>query len=70
VYRFPCKHIDEFPIAVGKRVILRSIPAWRELKTAAWMEAEEKRYTCPNCGYKLFRGVKRCRRCKESVDLD
>jgi len=67
---FPCKHIDEFPIAVGKRVILRSIPAWRELKTAAWMEAEEKRYICPKCGYKLFRGAKRCRQCKESVDLD
>lgn len=23
---FPCRHVDEFPMAVGKRVILRSVP--------------------------------------------
>lgn len=67
---FPCSLIDDFPLPVGKKVILRSIPAWRELGTRRWMEEEEKRYHCPNCGYLLFRGVKRCRNCKESVDLD
>jgi predicted RNA-binding Zn-ribbon protein involved in translation (DUF1610 family) len=67
---FPCRHIDDFPLDVGKKVILRAIPAWRELGTEKWMEEEEKRYHCPHCGYVLFRGAKRCRNCKESVDLD
>jgi hypothetical protein len=67
---FPCKFIDEFPIEVGKRVILRAIPYWREVGTEKYVEDEEKRYICPHCGYVLFRGVKRCRNCKAEVDLD
>lgn len=67
---FPCDHINNFPMPVGKKVMLRAIPQWREMGTEAWVEAEEKRYICPSCGYKLFRGAKRCRSCKESVDLD
>ena len=67
---FPCKFIDDFPISVGKKVILRAIPFWREYGTEKWIEEEEKRYHCPHCGYKLFRGAKRCRNCKEPVDVD
>ncbi len=67
---FPCEYIDNFPVPVGKKVIFRSLPAWRERGTEKWMEAEEQRYHCPNCGYKLFRGVKRCRNCREPVDVD
>ena len=67
---FPCKAIEDFPIPVGKKVMLRAIPAWRQLGTDRWMEEEERRYHCPHCGYKLFRGAKRCRGCKETVDLD
>lgn len=67
---FPCKYIDNFPLPVGKKVILRAIPQWREWGTGKWVEEEEKRYICPNCGHKLFRGAKRCRNCKESVDQD
>ena len=43
--------------------MLRSIPARRELGTERWMEEEEKRYHCPQCGNALFRGAKRCRGC-------
>lgn len=67
---FPCKFIDDFPIPVGKKVILRAIPFWREYGTEKWMEEEEKRYHCPYCGNKLFRGAKRCRNCREPVDVD
>ena len=28
---FPCQHIEDFPMTVGKKVILRAIPYWREL---------------------------------------
>ncbi len=67
---FPCKLIEDFPVPVGKKVILRAIPAWRELGTERWIDEEEKRYNCPSCGYPLFRGAKRCRSCKEPVDCD
>ncbi|MBU2510861.1 DUF3795 domain-containing protein [bacterium] len=67
---FPCDHIDKFSIPVGKKVILRAIPQWKELGTQEWVKQEEERYTCPKCGNKLFRGAKRCNQCKESVDLD
>jgi predicted RNA-binding Zn-ribbon protein involved in translation (DUF1610 family) len=67
---FPCNMIEDFPQPVGKKVILRAIPSWRELGTEKWVEEEEKRYLCPNCGYKLFRGANRCRNCKEPVDQD
>jgi predicted RNA-binding Zn-ribbon protein involved in translation (DUF1610 family) len=67
---FPCKIIDAFPLPVGKKVIMRAVPLWKKVGTEKWMEEEEKRYTCPKCGYALFRGAKRCRNCKEPVDLD
>jgi hypothetical protein len=67
---FPCKYINNFPIPVGKKVILRSIPAWRELGTEKWVEQEEERYRCPECGNKLFRGAKKCNNCKIAVNLD
>jgi hypothetical protein len=67
---FPCKLIEEFSIPLGKKVILRAIPYWREVGTKKWVKAEEARYICPECGNKLFRGAKRCNRCKTPVDLD
>jgi hypothetical protein len=67
---FPCNLIETFPMPVGKRVILRAIPHWRSVGTDKWVEDEEARYACPSCGHKLFRGAKRCNRCKTEVDLD
>jgi predicted RNA-binding Zn-ribbon protein involved in translation (DUF1610 family) len=49
---------------------LRAVPRWREIGTEKWMEEEDKRYICPHCGYPTFRGAKRCRECKNPVDLD
>ncbi len=67
---FPCDFIGNFPFPVGKKVIMRAIPTRRELGTEKWVEEEEKRYHCPNCGYTLFRGAKRCKNCREPVDAD
>jgi len=67
---FPCSQIDDFPVPVGKRVILRAIPYWREHGTEKWVADEEARYICPQCGHSLFRGAKRCNICKLEVDLD
>ena len=67
---FPCPYIQEFPMTVGKKVILRAIPYWREVGTEKWIEDEEARYVCPECGNRLFRGAARCNRCKAEVDLD
>ncbi|MBY8990371.1 MAG: DUF3795 domain-containing protein [Candidatus Lokiarchaeota archaeon] len=67
---FPCKFIENFPIPVGKKVIFRAIPRWREIGTEKWVEEEEKRYLCPECNNPLFRGTKRCNECGVSVDVD
>lgn len=68
--QFPCGHINNFPMPVGKRVIMRAIPYWREHGTEKWVEDEEARYLCPECGNMVFRGAKRCNKCKTPVDLD
>ena len=67
---FPCSHVESFPMPVGKKVILRAIPYWREHGTEKWVRDEERRYLCPGCGHTLFRGAKRCNECKIPVDLD
>lgn len=67
---FPCSHIDNFSMTVGKKVILRAIPYWKEVGTEKWIRDEEARYVCPECGKKLFRGVVRCNQCKTKLDLD
>lgn len=67
---FPCTLIEEFPIPLGKKVILRAIPYRKKVGTEKWVIDEEARYICPECGQKLFRGAKRCNKCKTPVDLD
>lgn len=67
---FPCAHIEQFPMPVGKKVILRAVPQRREWGDAKWAEQEERRYHCPECGYAQFRGAKRCRTCRTPIDLD
>ncbi len=67
---FPCRLIEDFPMPVGKKVILRAIPYWRKWGTEKWVVDEEARYTCPECGHKIFRGAKRCNVCKIAFDLD
>ncbi len=67
---FPCGYIDDFPMTVGKKIILRAVPYRREHGTAKWMEDEEARYHCPQCGHKVFRGAARCNKCKAELDLD
>ena len=67
---FPCKFIDNFPIPVGKKVILRSVPFWRQHGTEKYVEAEKNRYHCPEYGNQLFRGAKRCNKCKVPVSVD
>ncbi|VEN72840.1 conserved hypothetical protein [Candidatus Desulfarcum epimagneticum] len=67
---FPCGHIENFPMTVGKKVILRCVPHCREVGVEKWIEDEEARYVCPECGSKLFRGAGRCNACKTPVDPD
>jgi hypothetical protein len=67
---FPCQYIENFPMTVGKKVILRTIPYWREVGTAKWIQDEEARYICPECGNQVFRGVVKCNQCKAKLDLD
>ena len=67
---FPCQYIENFPMTVGKKVILRTIPYWREVGTDKFLEDEEARYVCSECGNKVFRGVVKCNKCKADLDLD
>ena len=72
---WPCSEIKNFPLATGRRVMQRAIPAWRQ-KVAAqgdeqgsleWARQECERYHCSSCGSPLFRGSQRCRACKKDV---
>lgn len=67
---FPCQYIDDFSMAVGKKVVLRCVPYRREFGTEKWIVDEEARYHCPDCGKKVFRGAMRCNKCKAALDLD
>ncbi len=67
---FPCAHIDGFAIPLGKKVILKSVPLRREIGTEAWALHEEKRYACPSCGEKVFRGARRCKNCGAQIEMD
>jgi predicted RNA-binding Zn-ribbon protein involved in translation (DUF1610 family) len=62
--------MEQFPIPLGKKVIMRAIPYWGQVGTEKFVEDEEARYLCPECGQKLFRGARRCNQCKVDVDLD
>jgi len=62
---WPCSEIQNFFIATGRRVMMRTIPIWRE-KVAelgdeegsiAWARCECERYHCPPCGAPLSRGA-------------
>jgi methionyl-tRNA synthetase len=57
-------------MTVGKKVILRAIPHWREVGTEKWVADEEARYVCPGCGNRVFRGAVKCNRCQAPLDLD
>ena len=67
---FPCQLIDDFPVPLGKKVILRSVPERKRWGTEKWVEEEEDRYTCPHCSAAVFRGARRCVSCKEPVEID
>ena len=67
---FPCDLVDEFPMPVGKKVILRTIPYWRAHGTEQWICSENERYRCPECGQRLFRGARQCEYCQSPVDVD
>jgi hypothetical protein len=67
---FPCQYVEKFPMPVGRKVILRTIPYWREVGTERWIQDEEARYVCPECGNKVFRGAGKCNQCKAKLDLD
>ena len=67
---FPCRFIEEFPIPVGKKVVMRAIPYRRKYGTDKWVADEEARYVCPDCGNKVFRGATRCNACKVELSLD
>jgi len=67
---FPCQHIEEFPVPVGKKVILRAVPYRREFGTDKWVQHEQARYVCPECGNKVFRGAVKCNQCKAQLNLD
>lgn len=72
---WPCQHIESFPVPVGRRVMKRAIPQWRDHVAAqgddkgsvAWARSEGERYHCPDCGQPVFRGATRCRGCKRDL---
>lgn len=72
---WPCGMVENFGYATGKRVMMRTIPLWREKValhgdgegSVEWARRECERYHCPDCREPLFRGAQRCRCCKKDV---
>jgi len=64
---FPCQHVNNFPFPAGKQEILAAVPEWKKLGTDKWVESQEKKYLCPKCHARTFRGAKRCPKCKEPL---
>lgn len=64
---FPCKHIEAFPIPPAKDIIKNTIPLWKEMGTEKWIQYQEEKYTCKNCGTKMFRGASRCGSCHQEI---
>jgi hypothetical protein len=75
---FPCKFQKRFAFPVGRKVMLRAIPEWRECCSKygrekgniEFAQSQINRYKCPTCGAPLFRGAKRCRECKSPTEVD
>ena len=67
---WPCQLIQGFPMAIGQKVIMRSVPRRAEVGDERWAAEEEARYRCPGCGQGLTRGAPRCHQCGLGVDLD
>lgn len=77
---WPCDRIRTFGLATGRRVMMQTIPVWREMVAVhgheegcvEWARSVCERYHCPDCGSPLFRGAQRCRACGRAVadDLD
>ncbi|MFX0069748.1 MAG: DUF3795 domain-containing protein [Candidatus Hermodarchaeota archaeon] len=66
---FPCEIIENWPSQGGKEVMLKEIPAWRELETEKWVVKLEKEHQCPECGNLLYRGATKCYKCQASLNL-
>jgi len=72
---WPCQKIENFGLATGRNVMMRTIPLWRakvaelgdEAGSIEWARSECERYHCSSCGEPLFRGAQRCRSCKKDV---
>ena len=62
--------ISFFPEPHIGMVTYTTLPSYYGAPEFKLSPAEEERYKCPECGYMLFRGAKRCRNCKTEVDLD
>lgn len=67
---WPCALIADFPMAIAKKIMLRSVPHRREAGDERWAHDEEARYRCPACAQALTRGAPRCHKCGAAVDLD
>ncbi len=72
---WPCNMIEDFPLAMGKRIIKRAIPRWQtkvaeygdEKGSVEWARAECEYYHCSSCRNPLIRGTQRCNTCKKDV---
>ncbi len=63
--KFPCRHIDNFPVPEVRKTIIQAINDWRQLGTKNWLSAENKKYTCTICNSRMFRGATRCITCRK-----
>ncbi|WXG46822.1 MAG: DUF3795 domain-containing protein [Candidatus Atabeyarchaeum deiterrae] len=64
---FPCDNIKNFPFKVAIPYMMRAT-SYRKGKTdEQWVKWEQENWKCKACGTPIFRGARRCPKCKSEI---
>ena len=66
---FPCVRVEGRPDFM-RRVIIRAVPILKWCSIQDFLDQEEKRYRCSQCGTRLYIGARKCPKCGLAVGFE